>query len=80
LVGCYRNRSTKTAAQKAQVYREEAWEDYPEVKAELERLAGFQRRQDVPKATITKEQRIIRELQCVFCKGRYRSWNPSSGV
>jgi molecular chaperone GrpE (heat shock protein) len=80
LVGCYRNRSTKTSAQKAQAYREEAWEDYLEVKAELERLVTFQRRQDVPKAAITGEQRTIRELQSIFCKGRYRSWRPSSGL
>jgi hypothetical protein len=68
LVGCYRNWSTKTSAQKVQAYRKEAGEDYLEVKAE-----------DVPKATITNEQ-MIRELQSIFCKGRYRSWSPSSGL
>jgi hypothetical protein len=80
LAGCYCNRSTKTAEQKAQAYREEAGEDYLKVKAELERLIPFQRRQDAPKAAITKEQRMIRELQCVFCKGRYRSWRPALGL
>jgi hypothetical protein len=80
LVGCYRNWSTKTSTQKVQTYREEAGEDYLEVKAELERLVPFQRRQGVPKATITREQQMIRELQGIFCKGRYRSWRPSSGL
>jgi hypothetical protein len=73
LVGCYRNWSTKTSAQKTQTYREEIGEDYLEVKAELERLGAFQRRQDVPKAAITRERRMIRELQSIFCKGRYCS-------
>jgi hypothetical protein len=77
LVGCYRNWSTKTAAQKAQAYREEAWEDYLEVKAELERLATCQKRQDISKVTLTKEQQMIREFRSIFCKGRYRSWRPS---
>jgi hypothetical protein len=78
LVGCYRNRSAKTSAQKAQAYREEAEEDYLEVKAELERLAACQKRQDISKVTLTKEQQMIRELRSIFCKGRYRSWRPSS--
>jgi hypothetical protein len=55
-------------------------EDYFEVKAELERIASFQKRQGVPKTAITREQRMIRELQGIFCKGRYRSWRPSSGL
>jgi hypothetical protein len=81
LVDCYRNWSTKTSVQKEQAYREEVGEeDYLEVKAELERLVPFQRRQDVPKAAITREQRMIRELQSIFCKGHYRSWIPSSGL
>jgi hypothetical protein len=82
LVGCYRDRATKTSDQKAQAYREEAGEDYLAVKAELaklERPVTFQRRQDIPKATITREQQMIRELQSIFYKGRYRSWRPSSG-
>jgi hypothetical protein len=74
LVGCYRNWSTKTSAQKAQAFREEVGEDYLKVKAELERLAAFQMRKNVPKATTTREQQMIRELQSIFCKGRYRSW------
>jgi hypothetical protein len=72
LVGCYRDRLTKTSAQKAQAYREEAGEDYLAVKVELERLAASQWRQDAPKATITREQQMIHELQSIFCKGRYR--------
>jgi hypothetical protein len=80
LVGCYRNWSTKTSDEKAQAYREEAGEDYLKVKAELERLGAFPRWQDVPKTTITREQRMIRELQSIFCKGRYRSWRSSSGL
>ncbi|MDR0583263.1 MAG: hypothetical protein LBG57_02795 [Treponema sp.] len=74
LVGCYRNWSTKTPAQKAQAYREEDEEGYLEVKAELERSFSIQRRKNVPKATITREQQMIRELQSIFCKDRYRLW------
>jgi hypothetical protein len=80
LVGCYRHWSTKTSAQKTQAYREEDEEAYLEVKAELERLASFRRRQDTPKAAITKDQQIIRELQSIFCNGRYHSWRSSSGL
>jgi hypothetical protein len=80
LAGCYRHWSTKTSAQKAQADREEDGEAYLEGKAELERLGAFRRRQDAPKATITREQQIIHELQSIFCKGRYRSWEPSSGA
>jgi hypothetical protein len=79
MAGCYRNWSTKTSAQKAQAYREELGEDYLEVKAELKHLA-FRRRRDLPKAATTREQQMIRELQNVFCKGRYRSWRTSSGL
>jgi hypothetical protein len=80
MAGCYRNWSTKTSAQKAEAYREEAGAVYLEVMAELERLGVFPRQRDVPKAPVSREQQMIRELQSIFCKSRYRSWGPSSGL
>jgi hypothetical protein len=77
LVGCCRDWSTKTPSEKAKAYQEEAGNDYAEVKAELEAIAGYARRGSRPKIEATEEQKMIHELQSVFCKGRYRSWRFS---
>jgi hypothetical protein len=79
LVGCYRNWSTKTPSEKAKAYQEEAGADYAEVRAELQAIAGYARRDSPAKIKATKEQQMVYELQGIFCKGRYRSWKPSSG-
>jgi hypothetical protein len=76
LAGCYRNWSTKTIAQKTQAYQEEAGDDYSEVKAELKRLAGFEKCHSPSKSSGQKDREIVRDLQSIFCKGRYRSWKP----
>jgi hypothetical protein len=78
LVGCYRNWSAKTPSEKAKTYQEEAGDDYFEVKTELEAIAGHVRHSPAG-IEATQEQQMVRELQSVLCKGRYRSWKPSPG-
>jgi hypothetical protein len=78
LAGCYRNWSTKTIAQKTQAYQEEAGDDYFEVKAELIWLAGFKKHRSPSKRSSQKEDEMVRDLQSIFCKSRYRSWKPAS--
>jgi hypothetical protein len=51
-----------------------AGDDCAEVKAELGAITGYARRVSRPKNKITEEQKMIRDLQSVFCTGRYRSW------
>jgi ethanolamine utilization microcompartment shell protein EutL len=51
-----------------------AGDDCAEVKAELEAIAGYARRGSRPKNETTEEQKMIRDLQSVFCTGQYRSW------
>jgi hypothetical protein len=77
LVGYYRDWSIKRPSEKAKAYQEEAGDDYAEVKAELEDIAGHIRWGPCPEIEATKERQMIRELQSVFCTGRYRSWRPS---
>jgi hypothetical protein len=74
LVGDYRGWSSKTPSEKAKANQEEVGDDYTEVKAELEAIAGCVRRGSRPKNEATEEQKMIRDLQSVFCTGRYRSW------
>jgi hypothetical protein len=76
LVGCYRDWSTKTSEQKAQAYQEELGDDYFAVQAELRRLGGFKKSHSSSKSPIQKDREMIRDLQSVFYKGRYRSWKP----
>jgi hypothetical protein len=51
-----------------------AGDDYADAKAELEAIAGYARRVSRPKNETTEEQKMIRDLQRVFCTGHYRSW------
>jgi hypothetical protein len=76
LVGCYRNWSTKTSEQKAQAYREEVGDDYFVVQAELRRLGGFKKNHSPSASSSPKDHEMARDLQSVFCKGRYRTWKP----
>jgi hypothetical protein len=77
LVGYYRDWSIKRLSEKVKAYQEEVGDDYAEVKAELEAIAGHTRQDPNPKIEATDEQQMIRDLQSVFCTGRYRSWRPS---
>jgi hypothetical protein len=77
LVGCYRDWSTKTLSEKARAYQEEAGDSYAEVKAELEAIAGYVERGSPTKIKVTREQKMVRELQGALCRGRYRSWRLS---
>jgi hypothetical protein len=79
LVGYYGDWSRKTSSEKAKAYQEEAGNDYAEVKAELEAIAGHTRLGPRPEIEVTKEQQMIRDLQSIFCTGRYRSWACSVG-
>jgi hypothetical protein len=79
LVGCYRDWSTKTLSEKVKAYHEEAGADYLEVKAVLKALAGYAGRDSPANTKAAKERQMVRELQSIFCKGRYRFWKPSSG-
>jgi hypothetical protein len=77
LVGSFRSWSGKKPSERAKTYREEVGAAYLEVKAELETLAGPKKRVSPPKKkVVTQEQQMVRELQHVFCGGRYRSWRP----
>jgi hypothetical protein len=76
LAGCYRNWSIKTSEQKAQAYREEVGDDYFVVQAELRRLGGFKKSPSPSASSSQKDQEMVRDLQSVFCKGRYRTWKP----
>jgi hypothetical protein len=72
-VGYYRGWSTKTAKEKTQAYKEEEEEegdDYREGKKTKPKTIVRL------KLKITPEQ-MVRELQGVFCTGRYRLWMPS---
>jgi hypothetical protein len=77
LVGSFRSWSGKKPSERAKTYREEVGTAYIEVKAELETFAGAKRRVSPPKKkAATQEQQMARDLQWVFCGGRYRSWRP----
>jgi hypothetical protein len=76
LVGSFRSWSEKKSIERAKTYREEVGDAYLEVKAELKALAGTERRVSPKRITATQEQQMVRDLQSVFCGGRYRSWKP----
>jgi len=76
LVGSFRNWSEKKPTERVKTYREEVGDAYLEVKAELEALAGTERQVSPKKIKATQEQQMVRELQGIFCGGRYRSWKP----
>jgi hypothetical protein len=76
LVGSFRDWSEKKLAERAKTYREEVGNAYLEVKAELEALARTGRRVSQKKIEAAQKQQMVRDLQSVFCVGRYRSWKP----
>jgi ABC-type nitrate/sulfonate/bicarbonate transport system substrate-binding protein len=76
LVGSFRSWSEKKPSERAKTYREEVGTAYLDVKAELETLARAKRRVSPPKKKVTQEQQMARDLQRLFCGGRYRSWRP----
>jgi hypothetical protein len=76
LVGSFRNWFEKEPTERAKTYREEVGDAYLEVKAELEAFARTERRVSPKKIEATQKQQMVRDLQSVFCGGRYRSWKP----
>jgi hypothetical protein len=76
LVGSFRDWSEKKLAERAKTYREEVGDAYLEVKAELEALARAARRVSPQTIEVPQEQQMVRDLQSIFCGGRYRSWKP----
>jgi hypothetical protein len=79
LAGYYRDWSIKSPSRKTKSYREEAGDECLEVNTELEAPAGQVKRSSRLKVEATTEQEMIRDLQAIFCKGRYRSWKPPAG-
>jgi hypothetical protein len=75
LVGSFRRWSENKPSERAKANREEVGDAYLEVKAELGALAGAAR-PALQKSKETREQQMVRDLQSVFCSGRYRSWRP----
>jgi hypothetical protein len=76
LAGSFRNWSEKKPTERAKTYREEIGDIYFEVKAELKAIAGTKRRVSPKQITATRKQQMVRDLQSVFCAGRYHSWKP----
>jgi hypothetical protein len=76
LAGSFRNWSEKKPTERAKTYREEVGDAYLVVKAELEALARAARQASPQTIEVPQEQQVVRDLQSIFCGGRYRSWKP----